>query len=743
VSGKQNQEISSTERVLGQRAALRANLMQGAANAIVVGPLMMLFANDVLAYSAKRIAAVLAIMPLVGLAKIALLEPLRRMGKRRLVVVGDTLSLVVIVVLALSPPDMLFYPLYVALLCTYQLGLQFGVGVAWQPLLRDITTDTDRGRFFASMRFRFQLVAASLLTILPLLIGRRIELWQYRLLLLLAAFGTANRIFWVRRIPELAPEDTVTSSRVISPRVLKSLRYSRLLRLPLLIAALLLAVEMPLYVVYLRSLMAVPANIVSGFIAAGMIGMFASLLFWGRMADAIGFRPMLTGLLFLKLALLPLHFLIAPFPDSFSSLAQADLTTIITVLILGLQGFFDGALLSGVHLTRTTIEHHHVSREDSFEAMNLYHLALILVAGAWQIFFGFLLEDVALPRGSVSLANGLFHFDWIKGYLLFGGGAVCLLVVGLLRKLANTRPWYGVGDFFASLSMAPLRLIMTERRIYHEDEDTRCRTARWFAAHPSPLAVGPLCELMRDPSYDVRVAAIRALAETASAGAGQQILTIFTDPNARYVASHAAWALGELRYRPAFDALTAALHDAARPEVQSMAARALGKIGDERAVAPLVRLLQEESAARKALSSAARALLRFEAPARQHAKLLFHTLSKLEEREDRFEIMDGLCALLEIPNRWLLRHLGEQKSAMRALETEWEYQSPARRRLAAPIFTALREHDYKEIQRRFKAQADPDNPVHGGVIEILRDGAEPAPSFSCHVMIAAWLLYML
>ncbi len=725
------------EREQGQRAALRANVLTNVVNSIVIGPLMMLFANDTLGMSPKRISAVLAILPIVGLARIAALEPLRRLGLRRAILGGDTLRVFVIAALFALLPRGIGFALFTGLLCLYVAGQQLGVGMAWQPLLRDLTTDADRGRFFARMRFWFQIVTAGTMTLLPFWLGERIELGQYRWLLLLALVGTMNRMYWVWRIPEQPATEEDAPRRIVSPRLWRTLRHSRLLRLPLLISAALLLVQAPIYVVYLRTMMNAPANIVSIFIAAGTFGVVASLLLWGRIADALGFRPMLTGLLLLKLALLPLHLLIAPFPDPFPGWAQAELAAIVTVSVLIVHGFLNGALLAGIGLAETSIKHWHVRSDESFEAMNLFQMALIPVTAGTQFFFGWLLNDVAMPRGHVVLANGVFWYDALKGYLFFGAGPILVLILLALRRLPNTRPWFGIGHFFTSLSMAPLRLMMAERRIFHEDEDTRCRTARWFAAHPSPLAVEPLCDLLNDPSYDVRVAAIRALAETGSELAGQRLLAVFEDPNARFVAAHAAWALGELRYRPAVDALCEALADTTRAELPAMAARALGKIGDERAVAPLVARLQAKPARRKVVSSVARALLRFEEAARRHADLLFEALADLDEREDRYEIMDGLCSLLRIGNAWLLRHLEGREGARRALEAYADLQSESWRTRNAPLLQALAEKNHETLRNHARRQADPDDAVQQALLNAM---ALRPTGVSIHIVAAAWLM---
>jgi hypothetical protein len=195
--------LTAAQRALGQRSALLANLFMGCSQFIVQGVMMMLYANDVLGFTPMRIATVLAIVPLLALVRLAFLENIRRIGMVRVLGVTATARLACVLLLIVIPAAHLTFPLFLAILVGYAATQHIGAGAVWQPLLRDITTDDDRGRFFARMRFCFTSVSALITALIPLFVGAHITEWQFKALLMVSAVGLINNVFWVRRIPEI------------------------------------------------------------------------------------------------------------------------------------------------------------------------------------------------------------------------------------------------------------------------------------------------------------------------------------------------------------------------------------------------------------------------------------------------------------------------------------------------------------------------------------------------------------
>jgi len=116
------------------------------------------------------------------------------------------------------------------------------------------------------------------------------------------------------------------------------------------------------------------------------------------------------------------------------------------------------------------------------------------------------------------------------------------------------------------------------------------RTARWWAitalgysrdAH----AIAPLVEALNDTDPELRARAAQALGRIGDTGAFEPVLSVLEDPDFGVLFS-AVRALGELGDPRAFDVLITYL--GGDDELASQAAVGLGKLGDARAVGPLL-----------------------------------------------------------------------------------------------------------------------------------------------------------
>jgi len=121
--------------------------------------------------------------------------------------------------------------------------------------------------------------------------------------------------------------------------------------------------------------------------------------------------------------------------------------------------------------------------------------------------------------------------------------------------------------------------------------------ARWWAARAlaeigGQAVVGPLVQALDDAEPDVRACAALALGHIGAGSAAQALAAKLADDSA-FVAGIAADALTMIG-PPAVKALAASLQ-APQAHARLLAVRALGRIGDEQAVDPLCRLLDDPS----------------------------------------------------------------------------------------------------------------------------------------------------
>ncbi len=730
------EELSAGQRAAGQRAALFTQLMAASNNYIVAGPMMMLFATDVLDMSAKRIGAIVALMPLMSLLRLPLISHVRRLGKGRVMLASDILRTLMVVTLLLLPFNLLSFPLYVALLVFYSMCQQVGLGAIWQPLLRDITTNQDRGRFFARMRFWFTLVSSITIAAIAAFIGESISGPQYKILLLLATIGFINRIYWGRQIPEVPPENETERSETAGDSIKafwKTIRTSPLMRLPVILVILFTFCNVPVYVVYLRKVLLIPSDVISLFTLFLSIGGVLTFFLWGRIADAIGFRSMLMGLLIIAILAAPLQLLLAP-AGADIGFADRDLMTHGVLMLIGL---ITGAVMAGIGIAMTSIQHYYTSSRDSLEAMNIYQILVTASLSAVSIWGGFLIEDIALPNGTHPIGGGLAYFDWFKAYLVIVVPILQLTMLFLAARLPDARTDFGISDFFGALTGNPLQSMVRQRNVYHRDEEKRIQLAQWLGRRPNPINIESLLSLIDDPSYDVKIEAIRALARTRSPEVAERMLEILRDPDRQHLADEVAWALGELEWQPAVDALIERLDARWRPGIRAMSARALGKIGDEHAIAPLAEMVATERQSLHALSSACRALLRLNAQGQAH--LIFQALVHLQHRADCFELLDVLCHMLDISNEWLLRatpNTSPRESLLAYIELQpasWQTEKHS-------IVQILRNKNLKALEKRCSEAMQKKTKSHPLVRDLMSSLHNIEQWQPLAVLAAAWLL---
>ncbi len=749
-----NQSFSSKQLTPGMRAQAQRRIIYAISLSnvtfpIACGSIMMLYANDVLRFSPAQISGVLAALPLVALLRLPLLGKIRKLGLARTASISAMSVAAVLGLLIAIPADWLsakgsILP-FMSLIICLSIGIRVGMFAVQQPLIRSVTTSDDRGAFFGKMRTVWMSLSALVLISLPLFVGKNITEFQYKVLLAISTLGMLNYAFWTWLIPEPPSESNNGKGRKTGyfRSMLETIKKSPLLKRPLLLVLILTIILIPVYVVYLRRVLNVPAGFVTLFIAAGAFGSAASVLLWGKIADTLGFRPMLGGLIIINISLVPLQLLLKPFPVETAMVwTKLDLPQSITLLVLLIKGLSGGALLAGINMAMTTIQHHHVTNRDSLEAMNIWSLTVMLVTSGISLFHGLFLEHVVmigqgLGGSSLAFFNNSLHFDWMKGFALLVGIPLQLIALWQLFKLPNTKPHFGVSHFFSSISSGALRSSLASRLVYHDDEERRAAVAHWLGDNTNPMNIAPLTSLMTDPSYDVKVATIRSLARTKSPLAGEQLLQLLDDPNKRNLADHVAWALGELEFLPATESLISCLAPDRPTRLRAMAARALGKIENSAAIEPLADLLKSQPASQHLLASTCRSLIRLKAI--DHFESVFDTLAAMHERDARFELADALCYTLEITHRWVI--VSEHNSLTESLLAYVASQPPAWSDEHSEIIAALESHNFNAIKHFMAMTAAQPTYADSRRIYHLRNSLEKTSDWQAvTVMAAAWML---
>ncbi len=140
---------------------------------------------------------------------------------------------------------------------------------------------------------------------------------------------------------------------------------------------------------------------------------------------------------------------------------------------------------------------------------------------------------------------------------------------------------------FGADAVEPLQALLSR-----DKPDTRWWAARALAQVGSEGAVEPLARALADPDPDVRACAALALGQIGGGTAAPALADRLADEST-FVAGVAADALSMIG-ESAVKALTEKLKDE-QPHTRLLAARALGRIGSQRAIGPLCEALEDSS----------------------------------------------------------------------------------------------------------------------------------------------------
>jgi hypothetical protein len=199
---KEEGQLNPHVRKRAQRSALFSQLFAVMISGVVAGEYMMLYANDVLGLSAVSIATIFSLAPFASVLRLPALPHIQRLGLVKSLQLARIGQGLIVIALLLLPADWVRFPILAGLVVTFVLFRELGLGTVWQPLMRSITTEDDRGGFFARMRSSFTLVNLTLSAAIALFVGQQLSELQYKILLGVALFGTVNSLLWSRGIPE-------------------------------------------------------------------------------------------------------------------------------------------------------------------------------------------------------------------------------------------------------------------------------------------------------------------------------------------------------------------------------------------------------------------------------------------------------------------------------------------------------------------------------------------------------------
>ncbi|MFN8444829.1 MAG: MFS transporter [Caldilineaceae bacterium] len=310
-----------------------------------------------------------------------------------------------------------------------------------------------------------------------------------------------------------------------------------------------------------------------GALAGGLVGGYL----WGWASDRYGSKPVMMSGLVIRL-LLPLLWFFLPQNSSWS------LPLALSIAVL--QGFGDvGWAIGSARLLFVNV----VPAAQSMEYMALYYALAGVITGASQMLGGRILDALS----GFGIQIGSFTFDQYGVLLLVAllFTAAGLWIFGQVRADSGVSTGQFAGLF---LQGNPFRAFETMIR-YHRAQDERAAvfmTAQ-LGQTQSHLTVDELLDALRDPRFNVRYEAIISIARMHPDPRLTDALIDILRGKSPALSVIAAWALGRSGDARALPPLREGLN-AGYKSIQGHCARSLATLGDQEAIPELLTRVTSE-----------------------------------------------------------------------------------------------------------------------------------------------------
>ena len=309
-----------------------------------------------------------------------------------------------------------------------------------------------------------------------------------------------------------------------------------------------------------------------------LIGGLVSVYIWGWAADRYGSTPILmTGVL--MRVILPILWLLMPKDGPWSLYAALGIAFLQGVANMG-WAIGSGRLL----FVRV------VPPEKKSDYMALYYAWIGVIGGLSQLLGGWILQY----SQNISVDLPLLILDPYSP--LFILGLVLPIISVFFFKGVAKDSTVSMGTFAGFLLRGNPFMAVESMVRYHmaKDEETTVRLTERLGQTKSLLAVEELLESLTDPRFNVRFEAIVAIGRTRP---DEQLISALGDVlhgDDPALSVMAAWALGRIHDERAISTLHNALGSEYR-SIRAHSARSLATLGDETAVPKIMARLQSES----------------------------------------------------------------------------------------------------------------------------------------------------
>ncbi|MCB0084347.1 MAG: MFS transporter [Caldilineaceae bacterium] len=568
------QELTTIEKLRGLPWAISSNT----ANTFFVqftyfGSVFVLFLNR-LGFNKTDIGFLLSLAPFAGLIALFIAPTVSRFGYKRTFITFFGLRNLITLALLLTP----------LVLSVYGAEITFGfialiVGVfsltravaetARFPWIQEYVPPTVQGKYTANNNISATIAGFLSVTIAGYVIGRSDGLSGFMWLIGVGVIFGLVSTWLMTHVPGGAPapvaegDDSANAHHRDLTTALADRNFLRYLGG----AALLVIASTPLgsfVPLYMREQVGLSADSVVYLQSGTLFGTLLTSYLWGWAADRYGSKPiMLTGV-FLKI-MLPIAWLLMP--------QNSPLSLPAALAIAFFQGLADmGWAIGSARLLFVNV----VPGDKKTDYMALYYAFVGITGGLSQLFSGRVL-DYAKALDGVSVL-GLALNAYVPLFLL--GIILPIFAIFLLRRI-HADESVSMGQFVGILFKGNPFLAVSSliRYSFARDEDAVVHVTESLGQTRSILAIEELLAALKDPRFNVRFEAILAISRMEPDERLINALVEVLNGKTPALSVIAAWALGRLGDERAVEPLRNTL-EAPYRSVQAHGARALGTLAD-------------------------------------------------------------------------------------------------------------------------------------------------------------------
>lgn len=253
-----------------QSSMVGLNLSNQIVSITITGDFMILFMSQILSFSDLQNSWLITMLPIIALVRIPLSYLMRRKNLLDLMRWSILSKLCLLGILVVIPYESVTFSIYALFLVLYQIAVELGFGLAWNPLILLLTEEKVRAKFLSYLGL-FQLVTSFYTLLISFFIGKELTALHYRWLLVIALASLFMQFILLKQLQtdyRLFQNHQVT--RQMDWQVLKKQLWHHV-RI-LLLDSLILYVTLTMNVLYMVQVLHLSANLVSLYSSMSLLG---------------------------------------------------------------------------------------------------------------------------------------------------------------------------------------------------------------------------------------------------------------------------------------------------------------------------------------------------------------------------------------------------------------------------------------------------------------------------------------